>query len=73
MLERIEDMGVDQIVCLGDVVGYNASPNECADIRASAQSRRFWAIMTRWPAVWKTLGLQSGGAGGGYVDARNAF
>ncbi|MDQ1257702.1 MAG: Metallophosphoesterase family protein, partial [Candidatus Hydrogenedentes bacterium] len=23
---------VDQIVCLGDVVGYNASPNECADL-----------------------------------------
>ena len=32
VLEKIEDMGVDQIVCLGDVVGYNASPNECADI-----------------------------------------
>lgn len=32
VLEKIEDLGVDQIVCLGDVVGYNASPNECADI-----------------------------------------
>jgi predicted phosphodiesterase len=32
VLERIDEMDVDQIVCLGDVVGYNASPNECADI-----------------------------------------
>jgi predicted phosphodiesterase len=32
VLEKIESYGVDQIVCLGDVVGYNASPNECSDI-----------------------------------------
>ena len=32
VLEKIDEMNVDQIVCLGDVVGYNASPNECADI-----------------------------------------
>ncbi len=30
--ERIESLAIDQVVCLGDVVGYNASPNECADI-----------------------------------------
>ncbi|MFA6245064.1 MAG: metallophosphoesterase family protein [Candidatus Hydrogenedentales bacterium] len=29
---RIQELGVDQIVCLGDVVGYNASPNECTDL-----------------------------------------
>lgn len=32
VLERIDTIGVDQIVCLGDVVGYNASPNECVAI-----------------------------------------
>lgn len=32
VLVRIEQMGVDQIVCLGDVVGYNADPNECVQI-----------------------------------------
>ena len=32
VLERIDEMEVDQIICLGDVVGYNASPNECADL-----------------------------------------
>lgn len=32
VLERIKSLSVDQLVCLGDVVGYNASPNECADI-----------------------------------------
>ena len=28
----IEEKHVDEIVCLGDVVGYGANPNECADI-----------------------------------------
>lgn len=32
VLADIERVGVDRIVCLGDVVGYNAHPNECADI-----------------------------------------
>jgi len=32
VLGRIDQHNVDQIVCLGDVVGYNANPNECADI-----------------------------------------
>ncbi len=31
-LDHIDTLGVDQIVCLGDVVGYNANPNECCDI-----------------------------------------
>ncbi len=28
----IEERHVDEIVCLGDVVGYGANPNECVDI-----------------------------------------
>jgi predicted phosphodiesterase len=32
VLKVIEDIRVDRIICLGDVVGYNASPNECIDI-----------------------------------------
>jgi len=32
VLEKIDGMNIDQIVCLGDVVGYNASPNECANL-----------------------------------------
>ena len=32
VLERIKALEVDEIVCLGDIVGYNASPNECIDI-----------------------------------------
>jgi predicted phosphodiesterase len=32
VLSRIKDLGVDQVVCLGDVVGYNANPNECSQI-----------------------------------------
>jgi len=32
VLNRINQENVDKIVCLGDVVGYNANPNECSDI-----------------------------------------
>lgn len=32
VLADIDRRGVDQIVCLGDVVGYNANPNECSEI-----------------------------------------
>jgi Predicted phosphoesterase len=28
----IQEKKVDEIICLGDVVGYGANPNECADI-----------------------------------------
>lgn len=31
VLEDIAKREVDRLVCLGDVVGYNASPNACAD------------------------------------------
>lgn len=30
-LHKAEELGVDAFACLGDVVGYNASPNECCD------------------------------------------
>jgi len=32
VLARIEVLGADKIVCLGDIVGYNADPNDCVDI-----------------------------------------
>lgn len=32
VLERIHELKVDEVVCLGDIVGYNANPNECVDI-----------------------------------------
>ena len=32
VLARIEVLGADRIVCLGDIVGYNADPNECVEI-----------------------------------------
>ncbi len=32
VLGRIAELAVDEIVCLGDIVGYNANPNECIDI-----------------------------------------
>ncbi len=32
VIERIQELSVDEIVCLGDIVGYNANPNECVDI-----------------------------------------
>lgn len=34
VFDRIDTLGVDRIVCLGDVVGYNANPNECVELLA---------------------------------------
>ena len=31
VLTELEKEGVDEILCLGDIVGYNASPSECVD------------------------------------------
>jgi diadenosine tetraphosphatase ApaH/serine/threonine PP2A family protein phosphatase len=32
VMARYKVLGVDKLVCLGDTVGYGASPNECCDI-----------------------------------------
>ncbi|HEX6687111.1 MAG TPA: metallophosphoesterase family protein [Solirubrobacterales bacterium] len=32
VLEAIDDAGVEEIWCLGDVIGYGAEPDECADL-----------------------------------------
>ncbi|GIW72418.1 MAG: metallophosphatase family protein [Planctomycetota bacterium] len=32
VLAHIEQEGVEQVLCLGDVVGYNANPKECLDL-----------------------------------------
>lgn len=34
VLGRLDSLGVDEIVCLGDVVGYNAEPNACVSLIA---------------------------------------
>ena len=31
-LEKIDPLGVDEVLCLGDVVGYGADPNGCIDL-----------------------------------------
>jgi predicted phosphodiesterase len=31
-LEVIDTLSIDQIVCLGDIVGYGANPNECVEL-----------------------------------------
>jgi diadenosine tetraphosphatase ApaH/serine/threonine PP2A family protein phosphatase len=41
-LFEIDRIGVDKIVCLGDIVGYGASPNECLDI---VRERRLSSII----------------------------
>ena len=32
VLGKIDIIGIDEIVCLGDIVGYNVNPNECIEI-----------------------------------------
>jgi predicted phosphodiesterase len=31
-LNQLDRLGVDQLVCVGDIVGYNADPDECVDL-----------------------------------------
>lgn len=42
VLREVDRIGVDRIVCLGDLVGYNASPNECVRI---VRERRILSLM----------------------------
>src|SRR5579862_863213 len=38
VLRTVGDLRIDRLVCLGDVVGYGASPNPCCElIRAQAE------------------------------------
>jgi diadenosine tetraphosphatase ApaH/serine/threonine PP2A family protein phosphatase len=39
VLARIEVLRAYEIVCLGDIVGYNADPNECVDIMRTRNIR----------------------------------
>lgn len=32
VFDRIDELGIEQTICLGDVVGYNANPNECVNL-----------------------------------------
>lgn len=48
VLECIEKAGAGQTVCLGDVVGYNAAPNECADL---LRERKVLTILGNHDAV----------------------
>jgi predicted phosphodiesterase len=32
VLEECQRLGVDDYICIGDVVGYNANPRECLDL-----------------------------------------
>ncbi len=41
VLARIDQEGVEAILNLGDLVGYNASPNECLEL---LQDRNFWSL-----------------------------
>lgn len=36
VLEETDRLGADRIVCLGDLVGYNANPNECVRLLADS-------------------------------------
>ena len=32
VLDDIEHLGINEIICLGDVIGYGPEPRECLDI-----------------------------------------
>ena len=37
VLEHAAEQGVDRLYCLGDIVGYNAHPNECIELLRKAE------------------------------------
>lgn len=39
VLSSIRERGIDSVVCLGDIVGYGASPNTCIELIRSVTSR----------------------------------
>lgn len=41
VLDDIDNSGAERIICLGDLVGYGASPNECVDI---IRERRIFSL-----------------------------
>ena len=41
VLQRSRELGVDQYICLGDVVGYNANPCECLEILQGLETKAF--------------------------------
>lgn len=38
-LKKVDTLGINEILCLGDVVGYNANPNECCAIMRERNAR----------------------------------
>ena len=38
-LQLIKQKNIDEIVCLGDIIGYGANPNECIDLVRQATSK----------------------------------
>ncbi|MCK4739150.1 MAG: metallophosphoesterase family protein [Deltaproteobacteria bacterium] len=48
VLEKIERLKIDKTVCLGDIVGYNANPNEVVDI---VRERSITSVMGNHDAV----------------------
>jgi predicted phosphodiesterase len=42
VLEDIDKQGIEELVCLGDIVGYGAQPAECLEL---LRSRNFYAIL----------------------------
>jgi predicted phosphodiesterase len=37
--QRATELKINEVICLGDIVGYNASPNECVDVLRSKNAR----------------------------------
>ena len=75
VMEDINSLGIDEIVCLGDVVGYGANPNECIDIAKKnfsitllgnhdaaaldAEATRNFNINAKMAIEWTTKNLSS--------------
>lgn len=52
VLREIDERGAERVVCLGDIVGYNANPNECIEL---VRERNIACIMGNHDAAASSL------------------
>lgn len=54
VLEKIADLQIDRVICLGDVVGYGADPNACVDVIQDVAD-----VVLAGNHDWASVGLMS--------------
>ena len=65
----VREAGVDEIWCLGDLVGYGAQPDECVALARRYATASWRATTTSWSPGTSTSATSPRGRRGGRLDA----